>query len=201
MDYREMHELYHHGVKGMSWGDRRYQNEDGSLTPLGRQHYGYGDARDPRAHEQKWREALGYKGGPNNKGKIIGDVRKYANQQKPDKQKEREDYLDKQIKKEKIKKGAKIAAAALVVVGGTALVSYYGGSKKGMAKGLELGRKQGYAAGKKAAYQAIQKLTKKASQNAYKEGFKAGGEKMKQQAQEHYKKKFKEYVAKQAFRG
>lgn len=31
--------LYHHGVKGMRWGRRRYQNEDGSLTPLGRAHY------------------------------------------------------------------------------------------------------------------------------------------------------------------
>ena len=29
-------ELYHHGVKGMRWGVRRYQNKDGSLTAKGK---------------------------------------------------------------------------------------------------------------------------------------------------------------------
>lgn len=32
--------LQHFGAKGMKWGTRRYQNEDGSLTELGRKHYG-----------------------------------------------------------------------------------------------------------------------------------------------------------------
>ena len=30
------YELYHHGVKGMKWGVRRYQNEDGTLTAAGK---------------------------------------------------------------------------------------------------------------------------------------------------------------------
>lgn len=29
-------QLYHHGVKGMRWGVRRYQNEDGTLTAAGK---------------------------------------------------------------------------------------------------------------------------------------------------------------------
>lgn len=32
-------ELYHHGIKGMKWGIRRYQNKDGSLTPEGKKKY------------------------------------------------------------------------------------------------------------------------------------------------------------------
>ena len=31
-------ELYHHGIKGMRWGIRRYQKKDGSLTNAGKKH-------------------------------------------------------------------------------------------------------------------------------------------------------------------
>lgn len=33
-------ELYHHGIKGMRWGIRRFQNPDGSLTKAGIRRYG-----------------------------------------------------------------------------------------------------------------------------------------------------------------
>lgn len=36
MNYREFSEIYHHGIKGMHWGIRRYQNPDGSLTDAGK---------------------------------------------------------------------------------------------------------------------------------------------------------------------
>lgn len=32
--------LQHHGILGMKWGRRRYQNPDGSLTPEGKARYG-----------------------------------------------------------------------------------------------------------------------------------------------------------------
>ena len=38
--------LAHYGIKGQEWGVRRYQNYDGSLTPLGRQRYGHGQKRE-----------------------------------------------------------------------------------------------------------------------------------------------------------
>lgn len=37
--------LVHYGVKGQKHGLRRYQNEDGSLTVEGREHYGIGNGR------------------------------------------------------------------------------------------------------------------------------------------------------------
>ena len=39
MDYLQIRELYHDGIKGMKWGIRRYQNYDGTLTEEGRLRY------------------------------------------------------------------------------------------------------------------------------------------------------------------
>ena len=44
-------ELYHHGIKGQKWGVRRYQNEDGSLTEEGKEHYGRQQAKIDRYKE------------------------------------------------------------------------------------------------------------------------------------------------------
>lgn len=40
--------LYHHGIKGMKWGVRRFQNEDGSYTAAGKKRYSDNEHADAR---------------------------------------------------------------------------------------------------------------------------------------------------------
>ena len=55
----ENYELEHHGILGMKWGVRRYQNEDGSLTAAGEKRYNSTDryARMKEKGEQLKKEA------------------------------------------------------------------------------------------------------------------------------------------------
>lgn len=53
-------ELAHHGILGMKWGVRRYQNEDGSLTSAGRIRY-YGAGGDRKGYYKEIGAAKRYK--------------------------------------------------------------------------------------------------------------------------------------------
>ena len=48
------YELYHHGIKGMRWGIRRFQNKNGGLTPAGKKRYSDdADTTEEETIEQK----------------------------------------------------------------------------------------------------------------------------------------------------
>ena len=52
--------LAHHGVLGMKWGVRRYQNEDGSLTSAGEKRYGVIKDLERKSAEHQKKEQKRY---------------------------------------------------------------------------------------------------------------------------------------------
>ena len=54
------YELQHHGIKGMKWGKRRFQNADGTLTSLGRFRYGKATTEDYTELHGKVEKASGF---------------------------------------------------------------------------------------------------------------------------------------------
>lgn len=92
--------IEHHGVKGQKHGVRRYQNEDGSLTDLGRRHYGIFE----RMHNYFSPASKGYRAAQ--KQKKIDEKIKYqqkVNELKRLKNENKEEkYRVKQMKREDI---------------------------------------------------------------------------------------------------
>lgn len=65
--------IKHHGIKGMQWGVRRFQNPDGSLTPKGRARL---DKKD-----NKWAETKGEKIRAKTQKAVAKDMNRYVKTQ------------------------------------------------------------------------------------------------------------------------
>ena len=63
----ENSQLYHHGILGMKWGVRRFQNKDGSLTSAGKRHLEQNSKAKQGNNKKK-------KGHTTNKGKSINEL-------------------------------------------------------------------------------------------------------------------------------
>ena len=82
---RKDDELYHHGVKGMKWGVRRYQNADGTLTDAGKRRQARVDASDERYRKSQTIQTTRYyeknRGIGRNKVEGINSLEKKLNSQ------------------------------------------------------------------------------------------------------------------------
>lgn len=63
----ENSQLYHHGILGMKWGVRRFQNKDGSLTSDGKRHLEQNSKAKQGNNKKR-------KGHTTNKGKSINEL-------------------------------------------------------------------------------------------------------------------------------
>lgn len=70
---QESSELYHHGVKGMKWGVRRYQNKDGTLTAAGKKRLSKELVRD---YKQNKSNSQPYKVSDAYKRKLKSEIKK-----------------------------------------------------------------------------------------------------------------------------
>ena len=67
MNYDDLY-LSHHGIKGQKWGVRRFQNDDGSLTPAGKRRY---DKLAKKDAKEFARAKMFYGEGAGNRRKLI----------------------------------------------------------------------------------------------------------------------------------
>lgn len=77
-EYIHSDELYHHGIKGMKWGVRRYQKKDGSLTAAGKKRYynedGTLNERGVKKYAKKYYAERSYNSNKTAMGKVYDKV-------------------------------------------------------------------------------------------------------------------------------
>ena len=115
--------LSHHGILGMKWGIRRFENPDGTLTPEGKRRYG---------SSENFRNSDYYK-----KYQAKNNVKpaRTENQQAAD-QKRREDY----IKYKNRQATAKVAGVALGITAAVSVISYMAAKHSVDRKAVDAGR-------------------------------------------------------------
>ena len=148
-------DLTHHGIKGQKWGQRRFQNDDGTWTAAGKERYG-GTGNDVASTKAAYRAAKKDYNKSFNNAYYHNHPYSFSKKKREESQRRWDDAADKaerlrqaksaykdakkndpehQKKVANLKKAAKIGA----VVAGTALVAY-GGYKLNKALNSEVGK-------------------------------------------------------------
>lgn len=116
--------LVHHGIKGQKWGVRRWQNGNGSLTPEGYIHYGYGRNRSKSERTQIARGHKSFSGNGSPRRSKLSNASVSRNSLDKSETNSRFTLTDKQKRDIKIALGVTAAAAV------TAGVIYYSKNKR-----------------------------------------------------------------------
>ena len=107
-------ELYHHGIRGMKWGVRRFQNKDGTLTKAGRKRY----SQDNWSEDAKTASVL--------KKKSVNQMSNAELRKLTERQQLERNYS--QLNPSQIKKGMAVAGGVAAAMG-TVVGIYTNGSK------------------------------------------------------------------------
>jgi hypothetical protein len=118
-------ELYHHGVIGMKWGIRRYQNKDGSLTSAGKR----------RSRVDSWSEDA--KVARELKKKKVGQMSNAELRKLNERQQLERNYSN--LNPSHVKKGLKFVGATASTMG--TFLTLYNNSDKLIANGRKIGTK------------------------------------------------------------
>ena len=112
--------LYHHGVLGMKWGVRRYQNPDGTYNSAGKKRYGIGDGEPYKNVPASKQNSANLSKGKNDSAKKKSDHQiklEAIYKQNGMSKKEAEEAAANRVKAEKIVLGvAGVSVAALATV-------------------------------------------------------------------------------------
>ena len=127
--------ISHHGILGMKWGVRRYQNPDGSLTPAGEKRYGKGIGGEKEYQSARRYKPKGFKDKTDRKiyrtmslvyGKKAANIYQYRVKEK----KISREQAAKYARKDKQNEAARRAKIGLAVGAAAAIGLAYLGSKK-----------------------------------------------------------------------
>lgn len=141
-------ELYHHGIKGMKWGVRRYQNYDGTYTQRGLKRYRdaenrYNNAKSAyegdksatnKANVKKAKKALDKSYDHLKNDKMADQGKKYYQKG----QTITDNSIKVRYQQAAVAAGATLAAKAIASMGNTNAATFVAASGSAVATGLEI---------------------------------------------------------------